>query len=99
MKANGPERPSFHLLSLNLISKRNDMLRRVAGRYGLIPPASPLGGSGVARMTNFKLKDPWEFLLQSPLSRRDNGKVGSFGAFPFFSLSLLKPPAVHLGII
>lgn len=31
MKANGPERPSFHLLSLNLISKHNDMLRRVAG--------------------------------------------------------------------
>lgn len=31
MKANGPERPSFHLLSLNLISKHNDMLLRVTG--------------------------------------------------------------------
>lgn len=45
-----------------------------------IDPAcvSSLGGVGIARMTNFKLKDSWEFLLQSPLSGQDNGKVGSF---------------------
>lgn len=64
MKANGPERPSFHLLFLNLISNHNDMLLRVTGD---IDPGlaciSTLSGWGVARMNNFMFKDSWEYLL------------------------------------
>lgn len=58
----------------------------------MIPAALPLDGSGVARMTNFKLKSSWEFLLQSPLSRRHKAKVGSFGMFSFFFFSFLPNP-------
>lgn len=58
MKANGPERPSFHLLSLNLISKYNDMLLRVTGDIDW--SCLHLTGLCAGRMNNFMFKGSWD---------------------------------------